>query len=141
MTVESSVGGNGAHVTARLGLTPDAVVQVIGWDEDCDERFLGEVRERVRDVVLTEAADVVDGVFVWWRNGDGDLADGLLDALSMLADHGVFWLFTPRPGRAGHMPGSDVKEAVQVAGLRVTNSISVGADWQAVRLTAPKGAR
>jgi hypothetical protein len=141
VAIGSSVGEDRARTVSRLGLAPDAVVQVIGWSDDCDRDFITALRANVSEVVMIEAADVVDGVLVWWRDGDGDLADGLLDALSMLADSGVVWLFTPRPGRTGHMVGSDVKEAVQVAGLQVTSSISVGADWQAARLTAPKSGR
>lgn len=116
-------------------------MQVVGWDDDCDEEFLDAVTGTVSEVVMGDAGEVVDGILVWWRADDGDLADGLLDALSMLADNGVVWLLTPRPGRSGHMGGSDVKEAVQVAGLKATSSISVGADWQAARLTSPKSGR
>jgi hypothetical protein len=141
VAIGSSVDEDRARAVSRLGLAPDAVVQVIGWGEDGDEEFIAALRENVSEVVLTQAGDVVDGVLVWWRDDDGDLADGLLDALSMLATSGVVWLFTPRPGRSGHMAGSDVKEAVQVAGLQVTSSISVGANWQAARLTAPKSSR
>ena len=141
MATGSSVGEDRVREMSRLGLPQDAVVQVVGWDEDCDADFLADVTAHVLEVVLADASEVVDGVLVWWRSDDGDLADGLLDALSMLADHGVIWLLTPRPGRGGHMPGSDMKEAVQVAGLQITSSISVGADWQAARLTAPKSGR
>lgn len=141
MAIGSSGGGDRTRAVSRLGLAPDAVVQIVGWDGDCDEELLAAVADHVHEVVMSDAEDVVDGVLVWWRDEDGDLADGLLDALSMLADEGMVWLFTPRPGRPGHMPGSDVKEAVQVAGLQVTSSISVGSNWQAARLTAPKGGR
>ena len=142
MAIGSSVErGQSDAAVQRLGLAEDAVVQVVGWDDDCDEEFLDAVEQHVLELVLDEASDVVDGVLIWWRDDDADLADGLLDALAMLADDGVVWLCTPRPGRPGHMTGSDVKEAVQVAGLQITSSISVGADWQAARLTAPKSGR
>ena len=130
-----------AGALQRMELPGDAVVQVIGWDDDCDEEFLDELEDAVSEVLMDEAGDVVDGVLVFWRDEDGDLADGLLDALAMLSDDGLVWLLTPRPGRSGHMPGSVIKEAVQVAGLQVTSSLGVGADWQASRLTAPKGVR
>jgi hypothetical protein len=142
VAIGSSVDrGKAAAAASRLGLADDAVVQVVGWDSDCDQEFLDALEEHVLELVMDDANDVVDGVLVFWRDEDGDLADGMLDALAMLADDGVVWLFTPRPGRPGHMPGSDVKEAVQVAGLQITSSISVGADWQAARLTAPKSGR
>ena len=142
VAIGSSVDrGKVGAAASRLGLAKDAVVQVVGWDDDCDEEFLAQVKELVAELIVGDATDVVDGVLVWWRDDDSDLADGLLDALAMLADDGVVWLFTPRPGRPGHMSGSEVKEAVQVAGLQVTSSISVGADWQATRLMAPKSGR
>lgn len=142
MAIGSSVErGQGDAAVQRLGLAGDAVVQVVGWDDDCDEEFLAAVEQHVLELVMDEATDVVDGVLIWWRDDDADLADGLLDALAMLADDGVVWLCTPRPGRPGHMTGSEVKEAVHVAGLQITSSISVGADWQAARLTAPKSGR
>ncbi len=142
MAIGSSVErGQAQAAVQRLGLAEDAVVQVVGWDDDGDEEFLDAVEQHVIEMVMGEATDVVDGVLIWWRDDDADLADGLLDALSMLADDGVVWLCTPRPGRPGHMTGSDVKEAVQVAGLQITSSISVGANWQAARLTAPKQGR
>ncbi len=142
MAIGSSVSGDqAAGAVSRLGLADDALVQFVGWDDDCDQELLDEVEGHVSEVLLSDAADVVDAVLIWWRDDDDDLADGLLDAMSMLADDGVTWLFTPRPGRPGHMPASDVKEAVQVAGLQITSSISIGADWQAARLTAPKSSR
>lgn len=133
--------GRSSAEVQRLGLAKDAVVQIVGWDDDCDEAFLDAVEQRVQEVVIGETGDVVDAVLIWWRDDDPDLADGLLDALAMLADDGTVWLVAPRPGRPGHMTASDVKEAVQVAGLQITSSISVGADWQAARLTAPKSGR
>lgn len=137
----SSVGQDQAGAVSRLGLASDTVVQIIGWEDDCDEDLLAAIEDLVSEVVMVEAEDVVDAVLVWWRDEDGDLADGLLDALAMLADSGAVWLFTPRPGRSGHMAGSDIKEAVQIAGLQATSTISVGANWQAARLTAPKSGR
>lgn len=141
MAAGSSVGEDRARLTSRLGLRDDAVVLVVGWEDDGDEELLDSVSAHTAEVLMGDADDVVDAVLVWWRDDDGDLADGLLDALSMLDDNGLVWLLTPRPGRTGHMSAAEVKEAVQVAGLQITSSISVGADWQAARLTAPKSGR
>jgi hypothetical protein len=141
--VATSPARDGERATAveLLGLPGDAVVQVVGWDDDCDQGFLDALAAAVEEVVLDDAADVVDAVLVFWRDDDGDLADGLLDALAMLADGGAVWLATPKPGRSGHMSGSDVKEAVQVAGLQATSTIGVAGHWQAARLTTRKRAR
>lgn len=141
MATSPARDGGIATAASRLGLPGDALVQIVGWDEDCDQRFLDDLTGSVGEVLMDDGDDVVDAVVVFWRDEDGDLADGLLDALAMLADGGAVWLATPKPGRDGHMAGSEVKEAVQVAGLQATSTIGLGAQWQAARLTAPKKAR
>ena len=45
--------------------------------------------------------EVVDAVLLWWRDGDGDLVDALVDASFSLAGGGTVWLLTPKIGRAG----------------------------------------
>ena len=52
------------------------------------------------ELVDEDYDDVVDVVLLWWRDDDGDLVDALVDAIGPLADHGVVWLLTPKPGRA-----------------------------------------
>ena len=72
------------------------VVQEIGWDNDVDEDVRDAVEERCGDELLDEDTDeVVDLVLLWWREGDGDLADALMDAIGPLADNGVIWVLTP----------------------------------------------
>lgn len=127
-----------ARAVSRLGLAPDAVVQVLGWQDDGDTELLSAVENRVAEVIMTEAEDVVDAVLLWWRDDDGDLADGLLDAVAMLHAEGTIWLLTPRFGRPGYMAGADVSEAVHVAGLQSTSSFGVGPGWQAARLSGPR---
>ena len=39
--------------------------------------------------------------FFWWRAGDGDLVDTLVDPLTTLTEGGVVWVLTPKSGRAG----------------------------------------
>jgi len=34
-------------------------------------------------------------------DGDGDLVDALVDAITLLSDSGVVWLLTPKTGRDG----------------------------------------
>src|SRR6201990_1753241 len=79
----------------RLGIKPGQVVQEIGYDDDCDE----DLRDAIGDVdgvelVGEEYDDVVDVVLLWWRDGDGDLVDAVVDALTPLADGGYIWLRT-----------------------------------------------
>jgi len=63
------------------------------------------------DLVDEDYDDVVDVVLLWWRDGDGDLVDALVDALAPLADNGVIWLLTPKAGRQDHVEPSDISEA------------------------------
>ena len=123
----------------RLGIKPGQVVQEIGYDDDCDEQ-LREAITHVDGVELVDEDydDVVDVVLLWWRDGDGDLVDALVDALTPLADGGNIWLLTPKAGRAGHVEPSDIGEAAPTAGLSQTSSISAARDWSGSRLVAPR---
>jgi len=139
-TADSAAGQHG--LADKLGVGPGAVVQEMGWDDDCDEDLRRIVTERTgQGLVDEDYDDVVDAVMMWWREGDGDLVDALVDALAPLADHGVIWLLTPKAGRAGHVEPSDVSEAAPTAGLQQTSSISAGRDWNGARLVAPRAAR
>lgn len=121
----------------RLGLDPGTVVQVFGWDDDIDQRLDAELREHA-DVVEDDYSDVVDVVLIWFRDEDGDLADELLDALSLLVEGGLIWLLTPKSGRDGHVDGEEIAEAAPVAGLVSTGVVSVDKTWQGTRLATPK---
>jgi hypothetical protein len=118
------------------------VVQELGYDEDVDEKLRAAIVERSGSELADEDADdVVDVVLLWWRDGDGDLVDALVDAIGPLADNGVVWLLTPKAGRPGHVAPSDISEAAPTAGLAQTSSISAARDWAGARLVAPKAAR
>jgi hypothetical protein len=93
------------------------------------------------DLVDEDFEDVVDAVFLWWRDGDGDLVDALVDALTSLTDGGMIWLLTPKAGRPGHVEPSDIGEAAPTAGLAQTTTVSAASDWTGTRLVAPKSAR
>jgi hypothetical protein len=126
----------------RLGIKPGQVVQELGYDEDRDE----ELRDAIAGVDGVELVDedyddVVDVVLLWWRDGDGDLVDALVDASPPLADGGYIWLLTPKAGRDGHVEPSDIGEAAPTAGLSQTSSISAGRDWSGTRLVTPKARR
>lgn len=126
----------------RLGLQAGQTVQEIGYDDDVDE----ELRVAIESVIDSELVDedfddVVDVVVMWWREDDGDLVDALVDAIGPLADHGVVWLMTPKPGREGHVEAEDISDAAPTAGLQQTSTISAGAQWQGTRLVAPRAKR
>ena len=129
-------------IAGKLGLQAGHVVQEIGYDDDCDD----ELRTAITQLTGTELVDedyrdVVDVVLLWWREGDGDLVDALVDALTSLAGGGHIWLLTPKTGREGHVEPSDVSEAAPTAGLSQTSSISAARDWSGACLVAPKTSR
>jgi hypothetical protein len=139
-TADSAAGQHG--LVDKLGIAPGSVVQEIGWDDDCDEDLRRLIAERSgNELVDEDYDDVVDTVLLWWRDGDGDLVDALVDALAPLADNGVIWLLTPKAGRPDHVEPSDISESAPTAGLQQTSSISAGRDWNGARLVAPKAAR
>ncbi|MBB3052002.1 hypothetical protein FHS23_003031 [Prauserella isguenensis] len=122
-------------VAERLGIKPDMVVQEIGWDEDVDDDLRAAIEARTGAELLDEDADeVIDVVLLWWRDGDGDLGDALVDARAPLDDEGVVWVLTPKTGEAGHVEPSEIAEAVPTVGLSQTSNLSVGDGWTATRL-------
>jgi hypothetical protein len=136
----SSAGARG--LAERLGIAPGALVLEIGHDDDCDEQLRDEVAARTgSDLLADDTDEVVDVVLLWFRDGDGDLVDVLVDALGPLADVGVVWLLTPKAGRDGHVEPSEIQESARTAGLQQTSNLSVGQDWSGVRLATPRGVR
>jgi len=85
-----------------------------------------------------ENDEVVDAVLLWWRDGDGDLVDDLVDALTYLTENGPIWLLTPKVGIEGHVEPSDIQDAAPTAGLSVTSTFPIGANWGTTRLVARK---
>ncbi len=141
--MSSTAGAAGEQdLASRLGFEPGQVVQEFGYDDDVDH----DVRDAIEGLTGHELADedadeVVDGVILWWRDGDGDLVDAMVDTLGALADGAPIWLLTPKSGRPGHVPPAEAEEAAPTAGLHVTRSLGVGPDWTATRLVTPKSGR
>lgn len=118
-----------------LGIESGAVIQMVGWDDDCDDDLVAAVTAAAgAEPVDDSYEDVVDSVLLWWRSDDGDLIDSLLDAIGMLADNGAIWLVTPKPGRDGHVEPQEISDAAPTAGLRLTATISAAPDWTATKL-------
>ena len=141
----SSTEGGGSTQTgapgaaARLGFKPGMVIQELGWDSDADD----ELRIAIEDVIDADMVDgdygnVVDAVLLWWRSEDGDLVDGLVDALTDLVGGGAIWLLTPKVGRPNAVDPADIAEAAPIAGLSQTTTAAVSKEWSATRLIAPK---
>lgn len=123
----------------RLGLRDGLVVQEFGYDDDCDDSFRQAVEERIGGELADEDFDdVVDVVLLWWREDDGDLVDGLVDARTTLADDGTIWLLTPKAGREGYIEPSEIGENAPTAGFQATSSVSAAQDWVGTRLVGPR---
>lgn len=124
---------------ARLGFEPDTVIQELGWDDDVDSELRAAIEATVGSALVDGDSDeVVDGVVLWWREGDGDLVDALFDSLQDLADGGSVWLLTPKVGRDGYVNNADIAEAAPVAGLSTTTTSSASAEWSATKLSTHK---
>lgn len=131
--------GNGAGMAERLGLKPGMIVMESGYDDDVDEDLRADVaRCTGEDLVDEDTDEVVDVVVLWYREGDGDLADALVDSIGPLADDGYIWLLTPKRGRDNYVEPSDIAEAASIAGLSQTSIATVGDDWSAARLVGRK---
>lgn len=134
--------GRQSDIAGKLGVEPGMVVQELGWDTDVDESVRDAVEERSGDELLDEdSVDVMDVVLMWWREGDGDLADDLVDAMGLLAENGVVWVLTPKTGRTGHVEPSEIAEAATTAGLSQTSNVSVTDEWAGARLVGPKAVK
>lgn len=135
----SATSGDGPGSVARMGVAPGMIVMELGWDDDVDQELRDQLEEQTGEEIVDEDSDeVVDVVLVWYRDGDGDLTDLLVDAIGPLADDGMIWLLTPKRGRAGYVEPSDISEAASVAGLSETTIVTVSADWSANKLVGRK---
>jgi hypothetical protein len=125
-----------------MGFKEGDLILEVGRTSDCDE----SLREQVCAITKSQFVDsdfqeVVDGVIIWWRDGDGDLVDELMDALTYLSETGPIWVLTPKVGRDGHVEPSDIQDAAPTAGLSQTSSLSIAPDWSATRLVARKAGK
>jgi hypothetical protein len=127
------------HQGGRLGLAPGLVVQELGWDSDVDDDVRVLIEDAIDSELIEDAVEAVDIVLLWWRDDDGDLVEGLMDALTDLTQAGYIWLMTPKVGRKGYVDAADVAEAAVTAGLAQTTSASISVDWAATKLVRPKG--
>jgi hypothetical protein len=126
----------------RMGFTKGDLILEIGYAADCDD----SLRTKIKGITGTEfiqadPTEVIDGVLLWWRDGDGDLIDELMDALTFLSETGPIWVMTPKMGRANYVEASEIQDAAPIAGLSVTSTIAVAADWTATRLVARKAGK
>ena len=99
-----------ARLARRAGI--DGVHLILSFDCDTDDDLRIAIEDALdADMVDADYGNVVDAVILWWRSEDGDLVDGLVEALTDLVGGGVIWLLTPKVGRPNAVDAADVTEA------------------------------
>jgi hypothetical protein len=122
-----------------MGFAAGELILEVGYGSDCDDVLRSEIVAITGTQLLEgETTEVVDAVILWWRDGDGDLVDELMDALTYLTETGPIWVLTPKLGRDGHVESSDIQDAAPIAGLSQTSTIALAQDWTGTRLVARK---
>lgn len=123
----------------KLGFKAGQIVIEFGYDDDVDDDFRQSVEAAVNSPLEDEDYDgVVDAVLLWWRDGEGDLTDELVDALTMLEEGGFIALVTPGRGRSDRVEAHDVAEACTTSGLTATGAVPLSPQWHAQRLVGRK---
>ncbi len=142
MSQTAGAAGRHGELAQRMGFRAGQVVQELGWDEDCDDDIRLAIEAATgTELVGDEHEEVADAVVLWWRDGDGDLVDALVDALTDLGEGGPVWLLTPKIGRDGFVDATDVADAAPTAGLTTTTTVPLTERWSAIKLVSPKAAR
>jgi len=125
-----------------MGFKEGDLILEVGRTSECDENLREQILAITQSqFVDSDAHEVVDGVIIWWRDGDGDLVDELMDALTYLSESGPIWVLSPKVGRAGHVEPGEIQDAAPTAGLTQTSSFSIATDWSATRLVARKSTK
>jgi hypothetical protein len=125
-----------------MGIQPGFLVLQRGFGADCDSSISEEIANVCGSALLGEnSQEVVDAVITWFREGDEDLVDELVDCLTYLTESGAIWLLTPKVGRDGHVEPSDIQDAAPTAGLSLTSTFQASKDWIATKLVARKSGR
>ena len=115
------------------GIKPVSLVLTV------DDSIRAQIEELTGEDLVDEDYDsAVDGVIVWWRDGDDEdeLSDTIVDAYAVLGNDGPLWILTPKPGRPGATSSSTVQSAAQTAGMNAATPLTVSSDWNGIRLRA-----
>jgi hypothetical protein len=122
-----------------MGFAAGELILEVGYGSDSDDVLRSEIAAMTgTELIEGQTTEVVDAVILWWRDGDGDLVDELMDALTYLTETGPIWVLTPKLGRDGHVESSDIQDAAPIAGLSQTSTIALAQDWAGTRLVARK---
>jgi len=137
--VSEADAATSVNVAEKLGFKNGDLIQEFGYDDDVDFDLRDDIEELTGSELFDEDDhEVVDAAILWWRDGDGDLVDTLVDSLTSLTEGGVVWVLTPKNGRDGYVSPSDIQDAAPTAGLHCTTSAGVSRDWSATRLVTRK---
>ena len=103
-------GSNGSGAVERLGFARDQVVQEFGYDSDVDDEF----RYAVEDLCGAEIEDEdytggADAVLLWFREGDGDLGDALVDMVGCSTTGASSCCSPPRPAATRSTPATSTR--------------------------------
>jgi hypothetical protein len=126
----------------RMGFAAGELILEVGYGPDCDDVLRSEISKITGTQLIDgQTTEVVDAVLLWWREGDGDLVDELMDALTYLTETGPIWVLTPKLGRDGHVDSSEIQDAAPIAGLSQTSTLALAKDWAGTRLVARKAGK
>ena len=126
----------------RMGFAAGELILEVGYGPDCDDVLRSEISKITGTQLIDgQTTEVVDAVILWWREGDGDLVDELMDALTYLTETGPIWVLTPKLGRDGHVDSSEIQDAAPIAGLSQTSTLALAKDWAGTRLVARKASK
>lgn len=125
-----------------MGFAKGDLILEIGHAADSDESLRAKIKAITgTEFIQGDPTEVIDAVLFWWRDGDGDLIDELMDALTFLSETGPIWVMTPKMGRPNYVEASEIQDAAPIAGLSVTSSIAIATDWTTTRLVARKAGK
>jgi len=125
-----------------MGFAKSDLILEIGYAADSDDSLRAKIKAITEtEFIQSDPTEVIDGVIIWWRDGDGDLIDELMDALTFLSETGPIWVMTPKMGRPNYVEASEIQDAAPIAGLSVTSSIAIATDWTTTRLVARKAGK
>ena len=125
-----------------MGFAAGELILEVGYGPDCDDVLRSEISKITgTQLIDSETTEVVDAVILWWRDGDGDLVDELMDALTYLTETGPIWVLSPKLGRDGHVDSSEIQDAAPIAGLSQTSTLALAKDWAGTRLVARKAGK
>ena len=138
-TATSSEGEDAlVGMVRKLGLREEQIVLELGYDDDVEEDVRAAAEQVVGSPLEDEAYDgVVDVVLLWWRDGEGDLTDELVDSLTTLEEGGCIVLLTPGAGRDDRVPAADIQDACTTCSMTASGSVALG-EWMGQRLVGRK---